>query len=40
VRALEVRHDLKALLPQGIFLIPNREKPDRHRGGSSEATLT
>jgi hypothetical protein len=40
VRALEVRHGLKALLPHGIFLIPNHEKCDRHRGGSSKVTLT
>jgi hypothetical protein len=40
VRALEVRHGLKALLPHGVFLILNREKRDRHRCGSGEATLT
>jgi hypothetical protein len=28
VRALEVRHGLKALLPYGVLLIPNREKHD------------
>jgi hypothetical protein len=39
VGTLEVRHGLKALLPHGVFLIPNREKRDRHRDGSSEATL-
>jgi hypothetical protein len=38
--ALEVRHGLKALLPHGIFMIPNREKHDQHYGGSSEVTLT
>jgi hypothetical protein len=37
VRALEVRYGLKALLPHGIFLIPNQEKRDRHH---SEVTLT
>jgi hypothetical protein len=29
VRALEVRHNLKALLPYGVLLILNREKRDR-----------
>jgi hypothetical protein len=38
--ALEVRHGLKALLPHGIFMIPNQEKHDQHYGGSSEVTLT
>jgi hypothetical protein len=28
VRALEVGHGLKALLPYGVLLIPNREKRD------------
>jgi hypothetical protein len=40
VRALEVGHDLKSLLPHGIFLILNWEKHDGHRGGSGEAALT
>jgi hypothetical protein len=40
VRALEVGHDLKVLLPHGIFLIPNQEKLDRHHSGSGEVTLT
>jgi hypothetical protein len=40
VRALEVGHGLKALLPHGIFLIPNWEKRDRHHCGSGKATLT
>jgi hypothetical protein len=40
VRALEVRHGLKSLLPHGISLILNREKPDQHCDGSGEATLT
>jgi hypothetical protein len=39
VRALEIRHSLKVLLPHGIFLILNREKHNRHHGGSGEATL-
>jgi hypothetical protein len=39
VRALEIRHSLKALLPHGIFLILNQEKHNRHHGGSGEATL-
>jgi hypothetical protein len=29
VRALEVGHSLKTLLPYGVLLIPNREKRDR-----------
>jgi hypothetical protein len=29
VRALEVIHGRKALLPYGVLLIPNREKCDR-----------
>jgi hypothetical protein len=29
VRAHEVRHGLKDLLPYGVLLILNREKPDR-----------
>jgi hypothetical protein len=29
VSALEVGHGLKALLPYGALLIPNREKHDR-----------
>jgi hypothetical protein len=29
VRALEVGHGLKMLLPYGVLLIPNREKRDR-----------
>jgi hypothetical protein len=29
VRALEVIHGRKALLPYGVLLIPNREKRDR-----------
>jgi hypothetical protein len=29
VRALEIRHVLKALLPYGVLLIPNQEKRDR-----------
>jgi hypothetical protein len=40
VRALEVRHNLKVLLPHRIFLIPNQEKSDRHHDGSGETTLT
>jgi hypothetical protein len=40
VQDLEVRHGLKALLPHGIFLNPNQERCDRHRGGSGDVTLT
>jgi hypothetical protein len=40
VMALEVGHGLKSLLPHLVFLIPNRENHDGHRGGSSEAALT
>jgi hypothetical protein len=39
VRALEVRHGLKALLPYGFFLIPNREKRDRQCCCSYETVL-
>jgi hypothetical protein len=37
VRAHEVRHGRKTLLPYGVLLIPDREKRDRQCGGSSEA---
>jgi hypothetical protein len=40
VRALEVRHDLKALLPYEVFLIPNWEKRDRQCYCSGEVALT
>jgi hypothetical protein len=40
VRALEVGHGLKALLPYGILLILNREKRDRQCCCSGEAVLT
>jgi hypothetical protein len=39
VRALEVGHDLKVLLPYGVLLIPNQEKHDRHCCSSSEVVL-
>jgi hypothetical protein len=39
VRALEVRHGLKALLPYGVLLIPNWEKRDRQCCTSGEAVL-
>jgi hypothetical protein len=39
VRALEVGHSLKALLPYGVLLILNREKHDRRCYSSSEAVL-
>jgi hypothetical protein len=40
VRALEVGHSLKALLPHGIFLILNQENLNGHHGSSGEAALT
>jgi hypothetical protein len=40
VRALEVEHGLKALLPYGVLLIPNQEKRDRQCCYRSEAVLT
>jgi hypothetical protein len=39
VRALEAGHGLKALLPYGVLLIPNREKRDRQCYYSSEVVL-
>jgi hypothetical protein len=39
VRALEVRHGLKTLLPYGVLQIPNREKRDRQCYSSGEAVL-
>jgi hypothetical protein len=40
VRALEVRHSLKTLLPYEVLLIPNWEKRDRQCCSSSEVVLT
>jgi hypothetical protein len=40
VRALEVGHGLKALLPYGVLLIPNQENHDRQCCSSDEAVLT
>jgi hypothetical protein len=40
VRALEVEHGRKALLPNGVLLIPNREKRNRQCGSSGEVVLT
>jgi hypothetical protein len=40
VRDLEVGHSLKALLPHGVLLIPNREKHDRQCCSSGEAVLS
>jgi hypothetical protein len=40
VRALEVGHGHKTLLPYGVLLIPNREKHDRQCCSSGEAVLT
>jgi hypothetical protein len=40
VRALEVRHNLKALLPYVVLLILNQEKHDRQCCYSGEAVLT
>jgi hypothetical protein len=39
VRALKVRHGLKALLPHGVPLILNQEKCDRQCCSSNEAVL-
>jgi hypothetical protein len=39
VRALEVGHGLKALLPYGVLLISNWKKRDRQCCSSSEAVL-
>jgi hypothetical protein len=39
VRAVEVEHDLKALLPYGVLLILNREKCDRQCCCSGEVVL-
>jgi hypothetical protein len=40
VRALKVRHGLKALLPYGVLLITNQEKCDRKCYSSGETVLT
>jgi hypothetical protein len=40
VRALEVRHSIKALQTYGVLLILNRKKHDRRCCCSSEAVLT
>jgi hypothetical protein len=40
VRALEVRHGRKMLLPYGILLILDREKRNRQCNGSGETVLT
>jgi hypothetical protein len=39
VRALEVRHGRKIMLPNGVLLIPNQEKQNRQCGDSGEAVL-
>jgi hypothetical protein len=39
VKTLEVGHGLKALLPYGVLLIPNRKKHDRQCCCSGEAVL-
>jgi hypothetical protein len=39
VRALEVRHGLKTLLPYGVLLILNQEKCRRQCCSSGEAVL-
>jgi hypothetical protein len=39
VRALKVKHGLKALLPYGVLLIPNQEKRDRQCCCSCEVVL-
>jgi hypothetical protein len=40
VRALDIGHSLKALLPHGVLLILNREKRDRQCCSSSEVVPT
>jgi uncharacterized protein YjlB len=40
VRALEVGHGLKVLLPYGIPLMMNQEEHDWHLRGSGKAGLT
>jgi hypothetical protein len=40
VRALEVGHGLKMLLPQRILLVMNRKERDWHRGSVGEVALT
>jgi hypothetical protein len=40
VRALEVGHGLKTLLPYGVLLILNRKKRDRQCCSSGEVVLT
>jgi hypothetical protein len=40
VRALEIGHSLKVLLPYRVLLILNQEKRDRQCCSSSEAVLT
>jgi hypothetical protein len=40
VRALEVGHGCKTLLPHSVLLIPDRKKGDRQCGGSGEVVLT
>jgi hypothetical protein len=40
VKALEVGHGLKALLPSGVLLILKQEKRDRQCCYSGEAILT
>jgi hypothetical protein len=39
VRALEIGHGLKALLPYGVLLILNQEKRNRQCGSSGEAII-
>jgi hypothetical protein len=39
MRALEVGHDLKALLPYLVLLIPNPEKHDRQCCSNEKAVL-
>jgi hypothetical protein len=40
VRALEVGHGRKTLLPYGVLLILDRKERNRQCGGSGEAVLT
>jgi hypothetical protein len=40
VRALEIGHSCKTLLPYGVLLILDQKKRDRQCGGSGEAVLS
>ena len=40
MRALEIEHGRKALLPYSVLLISDQKKSDRQCGGSGEVVLT